>query len=185
MTWSDVDFAAKKITLRRQVVYLKKQGYTFSPLKNESSNRCIIVDDFLLGELKRWQTQQADNETQFEGSYVYIYRDSDGRLILGNIPVKNLRAEGLNVHSFRHTHATQLIESGASANGVAGRLGHSNPQITQNVYVHNTLKLQEETAQFSIKTCRQILNADSLQTNIFVCLVFVIFSEGKFLWNCR
>ena len=105
LTWSDVDFAAKKITLRRQVVYLKKQGYTFSPLKNESSNRCIIVDDFLLGELKRWQTQQADNETQFEGSYVYIYRDSDGRLILGNIPVKNLRAEGLNAHSFRHTHA--------------------------------------------------------------------------------
>ncbi|MBR3497596.1 MAG: hypothetical protein IKO05_01220 [Selenomonadaceae bacterium] len=31
------------------------------------------------------------------------------------------------------------------AAGVAGRLGHSNTLITQNLYTHNTLKLQKET----------------------------------------
>lgn len=48
---------------------------------------------------------------------------------------------------FRHIHATQLIENGAPAKGVAGRLGHADTQITQNLYTHNTLKLQEENAQ--------------------------------------
>ena len=56
-----------------------------------------------------------------------------------------LHAEGLNAHSFRHTHITQLIENGAIPKGVAGRVGHANTQITQNLYTHNTLKLQEET----------------------------------------
>ena len=57
-----------------------------------------------------------------------------------------LRQAGVNAHSFRHTHATQLIEQGAQAKGVAARLGHANTQITKNLYTHNTLKLQEETA---------------------------------------
>lgn len=182
LLWQDIDFAAKQINIHRQVVYLKKQGYTFSTLKTESSNRYIIVDDYLLGELKRWQARQVENEKQCGNSYVYIYREDnghierrskglpapsaekvslictrdDGRLVLKDFFIKVLQGEGLNTHSFRHTHATQLIESGATPKGVAGRLGHSNPQITQNLYVHNTLKLQEETAQFFIK---------NLQTN--------------------
>ena len=59
---------------------------------------------------------------------------------------KVLQAECLNAHSFRHTHATQLIENGATPKGVAGRLGHANVNITQNLYTHNAQKLQEETA---------------------------------------
>ncbi|MBR1645973.1 MAG: tyrosine-type recombinase/integrase [Selenomonadaceae bacterium] len=57
----------------------------------------------------------------------------------------------LNAHSFRHTHATQLIEQGATPNGVAGRLGHANTQITQDLYVHNTQKLQKDTAEIFAK----------------------------------
>ena len=57
-----------------------------------------------------------------------------------------LAAEGLNEHSFRHMHATQLIEQGAKLKGVAGRLGHASTTITQDLYTHSTLKLQEETA---------------------------------------
>ena len=49
---ADVDFEAKKITVRRQLLYLRKQGYFLAPLKTESSNRYILIDDFLLGELR-------------------------------------------------------------------------------------------------------------------------------------
>ena len=35
---------------------------------------------------------------------------------------------------------------GAAPRGVAGRLGHANTQITQDLYSHNTRKLQEEPA---------------------------------------
>lgn len=172
LSWTDIDFAAKKITLRQQIRHLTNKGYFFTTLKTESSNRYIIVDDYLLGELKRWQSQQAANEKQFGDSYVYIYREEDGhierrskglpapvgekvalvctrdngQMILSGAFSNLLQKENLNAHSFRHTHATQLIEVGVSAKAVAGRLGHSNTSITQNLYTHNTLKLQEEAA---------------------------------------
>ena len=172
LTWDNIDFKAKKINLCRQIIYLKKAGYFFTSLKTESSKRYIIVDDYLLSELHRWRNQQAENEKLFGNSYVYIYHEAnkhivrqskglpapegekvslicirnDGRLVLRETFIKFLREKGLNAHSFRHTHATQLIEGGAAPKGVAGRLGHSNILITQNLYTHNTLKLQEETA---------------------------------------
>ena len=177
LMWQDIDFAEKKINLKRQIHFLSKTGLFFTTLKTESSNRYIIVDDYLLGELKRWQEQQAANEEQCGNSYVYIYREEDGhierrskclsapagekvslvctrdngKMIQHNVIVVSLRKENLNAHSFRHTHATQLIESGAVPKGVAGRLGHSNILITQNLYTHNTLKLQEEPAQVFVK----------------------------------
>ena len=70
----------------------------------------------------------------------------NGRLYLDEYVSKILRKEGLNAHSFRHTHTTQLVENGAPIKAVAGRLGHSNTQITQNLYTHNTEKLQETAA---------------------------------------
>ena len=59
---------------------------------------------------------------------------------------------GLNAHSFRHTHTTQLIENGAPVKAVAERLGHADATITQNLYTHNTQKLQEEAAAIFDKT---------------------------------
>ncbi|MBQ1915051.1 MAG: tyrosine-type recombinase/integrase [Selenomonadaceae bacterium] len=70
-----------------------------------------------------------------------------------------IRQEGYNSHSFRHTHATVLIENGASPKGVAGRLGHSSTILTQDLYTHNTKKLQQDTAEIFVQTmqtkCRQ------------------------------
>ena len=109
--------------------------------------------------------------------YIYAYKTAEGKLVQqskgleysncekvclvctcasGNILKKlkiatMLKQNGLNAHSFRHTHATMLIENGAKARGVAGRLGHSNTLITQNLYTHNTRKLQEDTADIFSK----------------------------------
>lgn len=181
LAWDDIDFAAKKINLSRQLIYLRKRGYFLATLKTESSKRYILVDDFLLGELSRWVKLLEANESLLGGNYTYIYKEADGhirrqpkrtpavgekislvcikadgRLALREQLVKLLRKEGLNAHSFRHTHATQLIEQGGVAKAVAYRLGHSNTLITQNLYTHNTLKLQENLAE---------LWAQNLQTN--------------------
>lgn len=171
LSWQDVDFDKKRIIVHRQMIYLGKRGYFLTSPKTESSNRYIIVDDILLSELKRWQAQQRENEQHFGDSYVYVYREADGhierqskslpsldgekvslictrddgRIIHRSVFSRALSYEDLNAHSFRHTHSTQLIENGAVPKGVAGRLGHANAAITQNLYIHNTTKLQEET----------------------------------------
>ena len=177
LTWQDINFGRKTLTIQRQITYIAREGLYFSTPKTESSQREIFVDDFLLNELSRWKNQQADNETIAGDSYIYIYRAANNKIIRqskrfpadaervpmvctvqnGNLLLKQnlekiLTAEGLNAHSFRHTHATILIEHGATPKGIAGRLGHSKIDITQNLYTHNTEKLREDTSKIFSET---------------------------------
>ena len=46
-------------------------------------------------------------------------------------------------HSLRHTHATLLIESGASPKSIQLRLGHSSIKTTYDRYVHDTDNMKQ------------------------------------------
>jgi len=170
LMWQDIDFSKGVILLQRQIIYITEKGYYFTTPKTKSSVREIVMDKFLVGELQLWKKQQIENEVELAEGYVYVYKDKEGKLIRQSRGLrcaaekvnlvcthkngrcvskdyitKTLGKENLNAHSFRHTHATMLIENGATPKGVAGRLGHSNTVITQNLYTHNTQKLQEDT----------------------------------------
>lgn len=56
-------------------------------------------------------------------------------------------------HDFRDTHATKLIESGADIKAVSKRLGHRNIDITYNIYVRVTEKMENETANKFEEIC--------------------------------
>ena len=47
-------------------------------------------------------------------------------------------------HALRHTHATMLIEGGASVKSVQTRLGHENVKTTLQTYVHDTDVMADE-----------------------------------------
>ena len=177
LSWNDIDFEKNIIRLSKQIVYVSRKGYYFSTLKTESSERFVVIDKFLADELRRWRDKQLENENLVGDSYVYVYRDlenkviqqskglieidaekvsmictkNNGKIVFKDAVEKALRSEGLNAHSFRHTHATVLIENGATPKGVAGRLGHSTTLITQNLYAHNTEKLQMDTSEIFSK----------------------------------
>lgn len=57
-------------------------------------------------------------------------------------------------HDFRDTHATKLIESGADIKAVSKRLGHKNIDITYNIYVRVTEKMENETANKFEEICK-------------------------------
>lgn len=50
-------------------------------------------------------------------------------------------------HMLRHTHATKLIEGGASIKAIQNRLGHSNLTTTANTYLHDTEKMEDEAVK--------------------------------------
>ena len=50
------------------------------------------------------------------------------------------------LHDIRHTHASVLYDKGADDLEVSRRLGHSNTNITQNIYTHLTANKKRETA---------------------------------------
>lgn len=60
-------------------------------------------------------------------------------------------------HSLRHTHATKLIEAGASVKSVSARLGHTNVETTMNIYVHNTEVMEDHTVELFEKSVGKIV----------------------------
>lgn len=187
LCWQDVDFTARQIAIRAQIRYItENHGYFYLPPKTSAGARTIDVDPVLLQELSAWKKMQAEEELRLGPAYRYNYVDDEHRLTSGSKGISQppgqridlictkrngtfvapdvirwrIRQEGYNSHSFRHTHATLLIEHGASAKGVAGRLGHASTLLTQDLYTHNTAKLQQDTE----KIFEQTLHTH-LQTN--------------------
>ena len=74
-----------------------------------------------------------------------------GKIVTNASITRVLHQNGINSHSFRHTHATKLIESNASAKSVAARLGHKSTAITEDLYTHNTAEMQKQIAEITAK----------------------------------
>ncbi|MFS0779967.1 tyrosine-type recombinase/integrase [Neobacillus sp. 3P2-tot-E-2] len=50
-------------------------------------------------------------------------------------------------HSLRHTHTSLLTEAGFSLEQILDRQGHTDDQITKNVYLHFTQNMKKEASQ--------------------------------------
>lgn len=174
LQWTDIDINGNIIHVSDQLRTVSKNHYLSAP-KTRTSTRNIIADVELINELIHWKHIQMENELKYGSSYVCIRKNDAGLLMMQSKSIESppafkyvlsavctqengkiilpqyvfyyLKKAGLNAHSFRHTHATMLIEAGATPRGVAGRLGHANTAITQNLYTHDTEKMQQDTAK--------------------------------------
>ena len=172
LEWKNIDLQAGIIHVKQQLLYETGKGeHITSRLKTPASIRDIPLDAGLIELLARWKSDQELNRIIKAGTYTEYYTNEKGSLArasTGLVPPgavkadlvctdedgvrvqradinKALKEEGLNAHSFRHTHATMLIEAGASLKGVSCRLGHTNYSITNTVYIHNTEQIQSAT----------------------------------------
>lgn len=62
------------------------------------------------------------------------------------LKIANLNEE-LTPHSLRHTHTSLLAEARVSLEQIMDRLGHTDDQITKNVYLHVTQETKKEASQ--------------------------------------
>ena len=172
LTWEDIDLNTGKICVSRQRF---EAGYFDTP-KTESSARVFYADASFIAYLRALRAEQAEHQMRFGQAYQLAHEDSRDERALVFLPKKIpapdyllrrslvcirpngvplhhtsvtlvLRKAGLNPHSFRHTHATKLIEAGAKPVDVAARLGHANADITHNLYAHDTEDMMQETAR--------------------------------------
>ena len=172
LTWDDIDLNTGKISVVRQ----RCIEDFFDTTKTETSVRTFYADASFLSYLHTLKRKQAQDEMQFGEAYQVVYEstNTDRALLIlpkkvpppdgcvrqalicirpNGIPFRHepifrlLKTMGLNTHSFRHTHATKLIEAGAKPVDVAARLGHADATITQNLYAHDTEEMQRETAR--------------------------------------
>lgn len=96
-------------------------------LKTQQSNRRVLMPEFIINQLK--QIDNKDSAYLFPCGLSTIRRHHEKHCKLANVPI-------IRLHDYRHSHASFLINNGASIRLVSERLGHSSPSITMNVYWH-------------------------------------------------
>ena len=144
LTWNDVDFENRTITVNKTAVELVErdaEGKKLSQLttqnctKTKSGMRVIPMTQKALLSLTELREITGENE--------YIMTSSKGERIrptrLDRTFYQILAAVGLKkvgVHTLRHTFATMLFNNGCEVKVVSELLGHSNTKITENIYIH-------------------------------------------------
>lgn len=137
----NVDFNKKIITIRNHVIYDSNRPVFESVLKTEAACRNIILLDRLADVLPK-------NFTGFLFS-----SDGDGKSPLTK---RQFDAEwkrycnryGVNItaHQLRHGYATMLFEAGVDAKDAQELMGHSDINLTQQIYTHVRSERKATTA---------------------------------------
>lgn len=176
LTWLDVNFIEETLTINKSLAQVEDPSATAEkwqgrkrarimkvlPPKNKKT-RVITLDGETLAILKQWKTEQAKqllqagynalNNEQLLFSALknnsYLTPSQPRKQALKNCERHNLPF--INIHGFRHTHASLLFEAGASMKEVQERLGHSNISMTMDVYTHVTQARKTKTAQTFVK----------------------------------
>lgn len=153
LTWNDIDFENKTLTVNKTEIRLGSRYEIGSP-KTKSSIRVIAIGNTLISALKRHKELQDENRIKYgeyycnsnnictkengepvnTGSFRYLSRVINYELHIA-----------FNFHSLRHTHATMLIEAGANMKDVQKRLGHAKLSTTMDTYVSVTEKMRTDT----------------------------------------
>ena len=135
LTWKDVDYLHRTITINKSVDY--KYNIGFKPTKNESSNRTIRVNSELLKILAQLKVNRtpllfAKTPQSFKNSFL---QDANSYLksTLERIGIKK---RDYTFHALRHSHVAFLLSQGIDIYAISKRLGHSNMTTTINVYAY-------------------------------------------------
>ena len=143
LTWDCIDFKNKTFKIEKAYRYKKdepiyKNDPRFKPVKNDSSNRTIKVNDSLLEILK--DLKDNDDELVFlRPVKKHIVPNPEGI----NIDLKyiirtqlDFELPGFHLHSLRHCHVALLRHYGIEWYAISKRLGHKNLATTLKEYAY-------------------------------------------------
>lgn len=160
LTWEDIDLEKKTLEVKKTLLQLPSGvgGFEFSTPKTMDSNRTVSFNDELASELKKMKVQYYKEkliglrdpksewcDLEFTGRNQQPVRSSTINLVFNKI-YKAYGIEGISgSHVLRHTHITMLVEAGVELPIIMERVGHSNINVTLEIYTHITKKMQEKS----------------------------------------
>mgnify|MGYP001638474200 CR=1 FL=1 len=141
LKWSDIDFTAGTMSVRRSVGRIRYGGIAIGETKTNAGTRKIIMPPSV-AELLKTKKDNAINEWIFS----HYMKPSDPlhpdtaynklKTILKSVELPLIR-----FHDLRHTFATHATQGGVDAKTLAGILGHTNASFTVNTkYGHTKRK---------------------------------------------
>ncbi|MDQ0976746.1 integrase [Neobacillus niacini] len=163
LKWKDIDFKNHTISITKTYYNPNNNTleYQLVTPKTRKSRRKIIVDDEVIHELmvhKKVQEKVIERLGNIYNNKNFIFAKMERQYgypivikTIQNRMARLLRISGINPdltpHSLRHTHTSLLAEAGISLEQIMDRLGHTDDQITKNVYLHVTQEMKKEASQ--------------------------------------
>lgn len=141
LRWSDVDLLNKRVTVRSTRLEMLGEVYEETP-KSRAAKRTVTIDEDTVVALAQMKNAQ-EKAAEIIGGWVsdYVATELDGVPIKPEALTRRFqtasRAAGLpliRLHDVRHSSATLQLNEGVPVHVVSGRLGHSTPSTTLNVY---------------------------------------------------
>lgn len=152
LTWEDVDFDQRVIHIQKNASCVKNRGdadgtgkkyrVIITTAKTQKGKREVPLNDKALAALQGLKEYQETHHIQSP----YIDCNDKGEILkqqtLPKILKRILEAADVpyrNVHSFRHTFATNLVDAKVDIKIISQMMGHSSVKVTYDTYVHPKL----------------------------------------------
>ena len=136
--WSDIDWSAGTVTIRRNLQYTAQAGVFETSPKNGKA-RTVDIGPETLSMLKQLQREQA---ATCISKYVFT-QDGETVPMHPQSPTRYFKKFGkkygipnFHPHLLRHSSASVAITNGADVVSVSERLGHSDTAVTLRMYAH-------------------------------------------------
>jgi integrase len=147
LRWARVDLNRKIIEVRESLEETKAYGRRTKAPKTRAGVRDITLPDILVEALREFRTAQLELRVKLGAGRLpddaLLFSGIDGSMVdpkyhsrMWAAFAAKIDLPGLTFHALRHTHASQLIDSGVDIVTISKRLGHAKPDITLRTYAH-------------------------------------------------
>ncbi len=145
LEWTDMDFAKAELYINKTCHDGKDENGKFGRITNtpktSSSIRTIPIPYQLLPLLKQLKTKSHSSYIVSNGKNAVPFRSYQRTF---DVMLRNLDIRHCGFHSLRHTFATRALECGMDVKTLSEILGHKNPTVTLNRYVHSLMEHKKE-----------------------------------------
>lgn len=153
LKWSCVDLQKKLIYVNQKVQRTKANEYTIADGTKNGKQRKVPIPDNLIPILERekasttgvYLCSKADGSLHSPSSWKSLWKSYCAALNLSALGYNRNKfnpngvpivIDNITPHMLRHTYATLLYKSGVDALPASEFMGHSNIQITLDIYTH-------------------------------------------------
>lgn len=147
LRWGRIDLDGKVIQVREALEETKAHGIRFKAPKTKAGRRDITLPDILVDTLRELRKEQLEIRLKLGAGKLpddaLLFASLDGAPPSQKRYSKawsdfadQVQMPDLGFHNLRHTHASQLIDSGVDIVTISRRLGHAKPDITLRIYAH-------------------------------------------------
>ena len=156
LRWSDLDFDKATLTISKNRTRLGKSVIEQDSTKGGDGKRLVQLDSETLRLVRDHRRRQIEERMKAGSLWQeadFIFTRENGLPLDPSTPyqlfkktAKRLGLRSESLHSIRHLHATELLNSGAGVHLVKDRLGHSDISTTLRIYAHIRPEQKQEVA---------------------------------------